>query len=103
VARVNLNRAQATALASRLINALEDHQDAAPIPPAYDYREEVARIVAEGLGIDPAVAAEGLGVCARGGRGQGRGRGNRPQSVPDARRPTHAQCHGRVVLFGFLS
>jgi hypothetical protein len=30
VARINLNRAQATALASRLINALENHQDAAP-------------------------------------------------------------------------
>jgi hypothetical protein len=91
VARVNLNRAQATALASRLINALEDHQDAAQVLPAYDYGEEVARIVAEGLGIDPVVTAEGLGVRAGGGRGQGRGRGNRPQSVPDARRPAHAQ------------
>jgi hypothetical protein len=51
VARVNLNRAQATALASRLIDALEDHQDAAAVPPAYDYREEIACIIAEGLGI----------------------------------------------------
>jgi hypothetical protein len=82
VARVNLNRAQATALASRLVNALEVHQDAAPVPPVYDYGEEIARIVAEGLSINPAVAAEGMGVCTRGGRGQGRGRGNGPQ------------CHG---------
>jgi hypothetical protein len=73
VARVNLNRMQATALASRLINALENHQDAAPVPPAYDYGEEVTCIVAEGLGIDQAVAAEGLGVRTRGSRGQGRG------------------------------
>jgi hypothetical protein len=91
VVRINLNRMQATALASRLINALENHQDAAPVPPSYNYGEEVARIVVEGLGIDPAVTAEGLGVCTRGGRGQGRGRGNGPQSVPDARRPAHTQ------------
>jgi hypothetical protein len=87
VARVNLNRAQATALASHLITVLEDHQDAAPVPPVYDYGEEVVRIVAEGLGIDPVVAAEGMGVRTRGGRG----RGNGPQPVPDARRPTHTQ------------
>jgi hypothetical protein len=91
VARINLNRAQATALASRLLNALKDHQDAALVPPPYNYGEEMAHIVAEGLGVEPAVVAEGLGVCTRGGRGQGRGRGNRPQSVPDARRPAHAQ------------
>jgi hypothetical protein len=91
VARVNLNRAQATALASRLIDALEDHQDAAPVPPAYSYGEEIAHIVAEGLSIDQDVAAEGLGVRARGRRGQGRGRGNRPQSVPDARGPAHTR------------
>jgi hypothetical protein len=84
VARINLNRAQATALASRLINALENHQDAKPIPPAYDYREEIARIVTEGLGVEQAVVAEGMGVRTRGGQGQGRGRGNRPQPVPDA-------------------
>jgi hypothetical protein len=91
VARVNLNRAQATALASRLLDALEDNQDAAPVPPAYNEAEEFARIVAEGLGIEHAVAAEGLGIRTRGGRGQGRGRGNRPQAVPDARRPANAQ------------
>jgi hypothetical protein len=91
VARINLNRAQATALASRLLDALEDNQDAAPVPPAYSGADEFARIVAESLGIEPAVAAEGLGIRTRGGRGQGRGRGNRPQAVPDARRPANAQ------------
>jgi hypothetical protein len=91
VARVNLNHTQATALASRLIDALENHQDAAPVPPAYNYGEEIMRIVVEGLGIDQTIAAEGLGVCNRGGRGQGRGRGNRPQPVPDAGRPAHAR------------
>jgi hypothetical protein len=84
VARINLNCAQATALASRLINALENHQDATPIPPPYDYGEEIAHIVAEGLRVEQAVVAEGMGVRTRGSRGQGRGQGNRPQSVPDA-------------------
>jgi hypothetical protein len=87
VARVNLNRAQATALASSLINALKNHQDATPVLLAHDYGEEVAHIIAEGLGIDPIVAAEGLGVRTRGGRG----RGNGPQLVPDARCPANAQ------------
>jgi hypothetical protein len=91
VARFNLNRAQATALASRLLDALEDNQDAAPVPPAYSGADEFARIVAESLGIDPAVAAEGLGIRTRGGRGQGRGRGNRPQPIPSARGPAHPQ------------
>jgi hypothetical protein len=94
VARVNLNHAQATALATDLLNALENNEDAAPIPPAYNYGEEIALIVAEGLGINPAVAAEGLGVRTRGGRGQGRGRGNRSQPVPDARRPVQEQAQG---------
>jgi hypothetical protein len=91
VARINLNRAQATALASRLLDALENNQDAAPVPPAYNEADEFARIVAESLGIDPVVAAEGLGIRTRGGRGQGRGRGNRPQLVSDARSPAHPQ------------
>jgi hypothetical protein len=91
VARVNLNRTQATALAGRLIDALENHQDAATVLPAYDYREEIVRIVTEGLGIEQATAAEGLGVCAGGGQGCGQGRGGRPRPVPDARRPTNMQ------------
>jgi hypothetical protein len=69
VARFNLSRAQATALAGRLVDTLDqDHQNPTEVPPAYNYGEEFARIVAEGLGIPPAVAAEGLGV--RGGRRQ---------------------------------
>jgi hypothetical protein len=91
VARINLNHAQATALASSLINALENHQDAAPISPPYSYGEEITHIVAEGLGVEQAVVAEGLGVRTRGGRGQGRGQGNRPQSVPNAGRPADVQ------------
>jgi hypothetical protein len=92
VARFNLSRAQATVLATRLIDSLEqDHQDATTVLPAYDYGEEFARIIAEGLGIAPDVAAEGLGVRNRRGRRGGQGRGNRPQPVPDARRPAHPQ------------
>jgi hypothetical protein len=91
VARINLNRTQATALAANLLDALEDHQDAAQVPPAYNYGEEIANIIAEGLGIDRAVAAEGLGVRTRGNRRQGRGRGNGSQQVPAARSPTHTQ------------
>jgi hypothetical protein len=63
MARFNLSHAQATALATRLVDSLEqNHQNTAEIPPAYDYGEEFAQIVAEGLGIPPNVAAEGLGV-----------------------------------------
>jgi hypothetical protein len=63
VARFNLSRVQATALATRLVDHLEqNHQDPTEVPPAYDYGEEFARIIAEGLGIPPNVAAEGLGV-----------------------------------------
>jgi hypothetical protein len=63
MARFNLSRAQATALATRLVDSLEqNHQDATEVLPTYDYREEFAQIVAEGLGIAPDVAAEGLGV-----------------------------------------
>jgi hypothetical protein len=89
VARVNLNRAQATALAANLLSALEDHQDAASVPPVRDYREEFARVVAESLGISTATAAEGLGLCSRRGRRGGQGRGNRPQPLPNNERPTH--------------
>jgi hypothetical protein len=62
MARVNLNCAQATALAANLISTLENNQDSGAIPPPYDYGEEIARILAEGLGLDQVVVAEGLGV-----------------------------------------
>jgi hypothetical protein len=92
VARFNLSRMQATALAARLVDSLEqNHQDAAAVPPAYDYGEEFAWIVAEGLGIAPNIAAEGLGIRSRRGRRGGQGQGNRPQQVPDARRPANPQ------------
>jgi hypothetical protein len=62
VARFNLNHTQATALADRLLNALENHEDATAVLLPYDYRGEFACIVAEGLGIDPIIAAKGMGV-----------------------------------------
>jgi hypothetical protein len=89
VARVNLNRAQASALAANLINALENNQDSGTVPPPYDYGEEISRILADGLGLDQAVVAEGLGVRGRGGHRGGQGRGGRPMQVPDARRPAN--------------
>jgi hypothetical protein len=89
VARVNLNRAQATALAANLINALENNQDAAAVPPAYDYGEEISRILADGLGLDRIVVAEGLGVRGGGSHQGGQGRGGRSGQVPDARRPAN--------------
>jgi hypothetical protein len=91
VARVNLNRTQATVLAANLLDALEDHQDAAPVPPVRDYREEFARVVAESLGISVATAAEGLGLRSRRGRRGGQGRGNQPQPIPHNERPPHTQ------------
>jgi hypothetical protein len=92
MAQFNLSRVQATALATCLVDSLEqDRQDPTAVLPAYDYREEFARIVAEGLGIAPDVAAEGLGVRHRRGRHRGQGRGNRPQQIPDARRPANPQ------------
>jgi hypothetical protein len=69
MARFNLSRVQATALAGRLVDALDQNgQDATTVPPPYNYGLEFANIIAEGLGIPPAVAAEGLGV--QGGRRQ---------------------------------
>jgi hypothetical protein len=91
VARVNLNRMQATALAANLLDALEDHQNATPVSPVHDYREEFARVVAESLGISTATAAEGLGLRTRRGRRGGQGRGNRSHAIPDNERPRHAQ------------
>jgi hypothetical protein len=79
-------------LAARLINSLEQNgQDAAEVLPAYDYGEEFTRIIAEGLGIPPATAAEGLGVRNRRGQRGGQGGGGRPQSVPEPRRPSNPQ------------
>jgi hypothetical protein len=37
MARFNLNHTQATALATRLLNALENHKDTSSVPPPYDY------------------------------------------------------------------
>jgi hypothetical protein len=92
MARFNLSHAQATALATCLVNSLDqNHQDTPEVPPAYDYGEEFAQIVAEGLGIAPDIAAEGLGIRNRRGRRGGQGQGNRPQPVPDARRPANPQ------------
>jgi hypothetical protein len=92
VARFNLSRAEAMALAARLTTSLgQDNQDPTPIPPVRDYREEFARVVAESLGISTATAAEGLGLRSRRGRRGGQGRGNRSQPLPDNERPSHTQ------------
>jgi hypothetical protein len=65
MARFNLSCAQAMLLAARLIDCLEENnQDATEVPPAYDYIEEFAHIIAKGLGIPLAIAGEGLGVCS---------------------------------------
>jgi hypothetical protein len=74
VARFNLSRAQATLLATSLVDSLnQDHQNAPPVPTAPNYREEFAQIVAEGLGFATDVAAEGLGIRNRRGRRGGQG------------------------------
>jgi hypothetical protein len=92
VERFTLSRADTTALAACLTTSLgEDHQDAAPVPPVRDYREEFARVVAESLGISTATTAEGLGLRSRRGRRGGQGRGNRPQPVSDNERPPYTQ------------
>jgi hypothetical protein len=92
VARFNLSRAEATALAASLTTSLgQNNQDAAPVPPARDYQEEFAWVVAESLGISTATAAEGLGLRSQRGQRGGQGRGNRPRSVPDNERPINTQ------------
>jgi hypothetical protein len=92
MARFNLSREEATALAASLTTSLrEDDQDTAPVLPACDFCEEFARVVAESLGISTATAAEGLGLRSRRGRRGGQGRGNRPNTVPDNERPRHTQ------------
>jgi hypothetical protein len=92
VARFNLSRAEATVLAARLTTSLgQDDQNAAPVLPTCNYREEFARVVAESLGISATTAAEGLGLRNRRGWRGGQGRGNRPQSVPHNERPRNTQ------------
>jgi hypothetical protein len=89
VARFNLNHAQATALAASILDALEDNEDTAPVPPTYG--QEIAGIITAGLGIDPTTAAEGLGVRSGGSQCGGQGRGGRSRTLPDARRPANSQ------------
>jgi hypothetical protein len=91
VARFNLNRAQATTLAARLLDALENNEDTPSVPPPYDYGREIAEIVTAGLGINPTVAAEGLGVRSGEDQHRGQGQGGQPHQVPDARRPPNSQ------------
>jgi hypothetical protein len=91
VARFNLNRVQATALAARILDTLENNEDAAQVLPPYDYSREIANIIAEGLGIEPAVTAEGLGVQGRGGAHHGEGRGGRSRPVSNVGRPANPQ------------
>jgi hypothetical protein len=91
VVRVNLNCTQATALASNLLTALENHQDTATVPPPYNFSDEISRIITEGLGLKEAIIAKGLGVQAGRGQSHGQGRGGQPRPVPDARRPANAQ------------
>jgi hypothetical protein len=89
VARVNLNRTQATALATNLIRALENNQDSNEVLPAYNYGEEIANILTEGLGLDQVVVAEGLGIQGGGDQRRGQGQGGQPMQVPDARHPAN--------------
>jgi hypothetical protein len=89
MARVNLNCAQTTALATNLINALENNKDPGVVLPPYDYGGEITRILAEGLGLDQVVLAKGLGLQDGGGPHRGQNRGGRPWQVPDARRPAN--------------
>jgi hypothetical protein len=75
--RFNLCHAQATALASHLVNALDqDGQNSAEVLPPYDYRVEFARIIAQGLSIPQTIAAEGLGIRNQRGQCGGQGQGN---------------------------
>jgi hypothetical protein len=82
VARFNLNRVQATALAARLLNALEVDQDAPEVPPAIQLMARRNRRASsqQRLGIDPAITAKGLGV--QGGAGSRRGQGRGGQTPP---------------------
>jgi hypothetical protein len=51
-------------LATNLIDALKQNsQNTAEVLPPYNYYREFTHIIAEGLRIDQAIIAEGLGVC----------------------------------------
>jgi hypothetical protein len=65
-------------------------ENPAEIPPAYDYQEEFARVLAEGLGLTQAEVTEGLDL-RRGGPQGGQNRGGRPWPVPDAHHPANSQ------------
>jgi hypothetical protein len=92
VVRFNLNCAQAAALASRLIDTLEqNHENPTAVPPPYDYQGEFARVLAEGLSLTKAKVTEGLGLRSEGGPQRGQNRGGRPRPVPDARGSANLQ------------
>jgi hypothetical protein len=88
--RFNLSHAQATTLASRLVDALDQNsQNSAEVPPPYNYGYKFSRIIAEGLSIDQAVTAEGLGIRSGRRQHQNRGRGGQSQQLPDAQCPAN--------------
>jgi hypothetical protein len=90
VVQFNLSRVQATALASQLVDALNQNgQDSAEVLPPYDYRYEFSHIIAEGLSIEQAITAKGLGVHGGRCQRQNQGRGGQPQQLPDAQRPAN--------------
>jgi hypothetical protein len=92
MARFNLNHAQATALAGRLIATLkQNHKNSTEIPPPYDYQGEFVRVLAEGLSLTKAEVTKGLGLRGGGGPQRGQNRGGRPRPVPDAHGPANPQ------------
>jgi hypothetical protein len=92
VAQFNLNRAQATALAGRLIATLkQNHKNSTEIPPPYDYQGKFVQVLAEGLSLTEAKVTKGLGLRGGGGPRRGQNRGGRPRPVPDACGPANLQ------------
>jgi hypothetical protein len=90
VARINLSCVQATVLASRLVNTLDQNgQDPTEVLLPYDYGDKFSHIIAEGLGISQAVTAKGLGIHSGIHQCQNQGRGGQSQQLPDAQRPTN--------------
>jgi hypothetical protein len=90
--RFNLSHVQAMALASNLVNALEQGgQDTAEVLPPYDYCREFTHILAEGLGVNQAIIFKGLGICCGRGPRRGQNQGGIPQPVPGPRHPTDMQ------------